>query len=103
MAGREFDLERHFQQKNYCQSTVPKDKQRIITKKRIESPLFRENAAKDTVSHRNNGHVSQTTVNFCPRQSPGHGHDQGNPGRSLTLTSAKQFCRIIFLEITITR
>ena len=56
MAGREFDLERHFQQNYYCQSTLCKDKQRIITKKRIEK---RENVAEDTVCDRNNGHVSQ--------------------------------------------
>ena len=56
MAGREFDLERHFQQNYYCQSTLCKDKQRIITKKRIEK---RENDAEDTVCDRYYGHVSQ--------------------------------------------
>ena len=55
MAGREFDLERHFQQNYYCQSTLCKDKQSVITKKRIEK---RENGAKDTVCYRRHGHVS---------------------------------------------
>ena len=61
MAGREFDLERHFQQNYYCQSTLCKDKQRIITKKRIEK---RENVAEDTVCDRYYGHVSQKDYPF---------------------------------------
>ena len=61
MAGREFDLERHFQQNYYCQSTLCKDKQRIITKKRIEK---RENVAEDTVCDRYYGHVSQKEFPF---------------------------------------
>ena len=57
MAGREFDLERHFQLSYYCQSTLCKDKHRIITKKRIEK---RENVVEDKVCDRYYGHVSQT-------------------------------------------